>query len=183
MKKPRKPSPAYDAVCPTLGAGSPEIWEKLRAEWPGFPEGRDDFLGYTWLSLAVCSGNLAEVAWILGLGKGAEVSILERNGYTPLHSAIDWEDADSKYEIMRLLIEAGADLNTHGFNDWTPAHLAAARNDLRALRIVCEAGADLSVRTRIDWYATPLEELEQLEAAQIGSYPECLAYLRERAKE
>lgn len=180
MKKPRKPSPAYDAIQPTLGNGSTELWEKLAAEWPGFPVGRDDFFGDTWLSLAVSSENPALVAWILN--KGAEVSVLEKDGYTPLHSAIEAQD-ESKYEIMQLLIEAGAELNTRGFNDWTPAHLAAARNDLRALQMVCEAGADLGVRTRIDWYATPLEELEHLEAAQIGSYPECLAYLRERAGE
>jgi len=181
MTTPRKSSPAYDAIWQTLGAGSPEVWEKLSEEWPGFPQGREDFLGDTWLSRAVYSGNPAAVAWILG--KGAEVSVLEKDGYTPLHSAIDSENGDSKYEIMGLLIEAGADLNARGFNDWTPAHLAGARNDLRALKMICEAGGDLSVRTRIDWYATPLEELEHLEAMQIGFCSECLAYLRERATE
>lgn len=178
MTKPRKPSPAYDAIDPTLGNGSAEVWEKLSEEWPGFPRGREDFLGQTWLSRAVCSGNPAAVAWMLG--KRVEVSVLERDGHTPLHSAIDSEGG-SKYEIMRRLIEAGADLNVRGFNDWTPAHLAGARNDLRALKMICEAGADLSMRTRIDWYATPLEELEHLEAEQPGFCSECLAYLKERA--
>ena len=59
---------------------------------------------------------------------------------------------------MELLLRFGADVNLKGINDWTPAHMAAARNDVKALKILVKYGADLNIQTNIDDYATPLEE-------------------------
>ena len=53
-------------------------------------------------------------------------------------------------------------VNLKGVNDWTPAHMAAARDDVDALRVLVAHGADLSIRTEIDDYATPLEEARNL---------------------
>jgi uncharacterized protein len=52
-------------------------------------------------------------------------------------------------QLERLddLIVAGAPLNLKGVNDWTPAHIAATRDDVEALRILVRHGADLSIRT------------------------------------
>jgi ankyrin repeat protein len=59
-------------------------------------------------------------------------------------------------------LNAGASVNLKGINDWTPAHMAAARDDVKALRIFIRFGADLSIRTNIDEHATPLEEARNL---------------------
>ncbi len=74
---------------------------------------------------------------------------------------IDSKRAD-RYELLELLLRAGAPVNLKGINEWTPAHLAAARDDVEALRLLVAHGADLSIRTDIDDFATPLEEARTL---------------------
>ncbi|MFY9233773.1 MAG: ankyrin repeat domain-containing protein [Fimbriimonadaceae bacterium] len=136
----------------------------------GFPAGEDPWLHRHWLTNAIDCGSAKVVRWMLQ--KGASPVFADGEGYTSLHSAIEREEAD-KYEIMTMLIEFGADLNAHGVNDWTPAHLAAARDDVEALRILNAANADFSIRTRIDSHLTPLEE-----ARLLGHSPEAVAYLK-----
>src|SRR5262249_3971653 len=91
-----------------------------------------------WITNAIDCGTPEVVAWMLD--HGAPVIFPDEGrgrrdaeGYTVLHSALE-RRAPGKYEIMRLLIEAGADVNEHGANDWTPAHLAAVSNDVEALK-------------------------------------------------
>jgi ankyrin repeat protein len=102
---------------------------------------------------------VATVDWMLQ--KGVALNFRSDDGYTVLHSCID-RDLLGKYEILRLLIAAGADLDAKGINDWTPLHLAAARDDLTALKILLDAGADRTIKTEIDDYNTPAEEARML---------------------
>jgi ankyrin repeat protein len=102
------------------------------------------------------------------LEHGVDLKFRNDEGYTPLHSAIDRERSD-RHEVLEMLLAAGAPVNLKGINDWTPAHMAAARDDVDALRLLVRYGADLTIRTDIDDYATPLEEartLGKLAAAQ-----------------
>ena len=111
------------------------------------------------------------------LSQKVVVDTLEDDGYTPLLSAIE-SDQQDKYEIIKLLIEHSAPINQKGINDWTPLHMAAARNDLQAIEILIECGADLTVKTAIDNYATPLEEVRIL--SKLSNFPNCqevIAYL------
>ncbi|MGB8370149.1 MAG: ankyrin repeat domain-containing protein [Limisphaerales bacterium] len=153
-----------------LMAGDINTLEKLSQLIDDFPTGKDDFIQRYWITNAIDCGNLEGVRWMLE--KKASVIFRDDEGYTVLHSAIDREKPD-KYEMMQVLIDAGADVNAHGINDWTPAHMAAARNDVQALKLLHEAGADFTIRTRIDIYATPLEE-----AINLGHSPEAVAYLK-----
>jgi ankyrin repeat protein len=75
------------------------------------------------------------------------------DGYTPLLCAIESRAPDRELRL-ELLLAAGAPVNQKGINDWTPAHMAAARDDVAALRILVRRGADLTIRTEIDDYAT-----------------------------
>jgi ankyrin repeat protein len=95
------------------------------------------------------------------LKKGVDLDFTDEEGYTPLHCAIDREAAD-RHEILDLLLRAGAPVNLKGIDDGTPAHRAAARDDVEALRILVRYGADLSIRTNIDDYATPIERARNL---------------------
>ena len=81
---------------------------------------------------------------------------MDQEGYTALHAALE-RDAD-RGDLLELLLTAGAPVNAKGINDWTPAHMAAARDDVEALRVLVAHGADLTIRTGIDDRATPLEE-------------------------
>jgi ankyrin repeat protein len=135
-----------------------------------FPMGKDDFIHRHWITNAIDCGSVGVVRWMLE--KHAPVVFLDDCGYTVLHSAIERDEPD-KYEMMRLLIASGADMNAHGVNDWTPAHMAAVHNDVEALRILRDGGADFTKRTRIDDYATPLEE-----AIIVGKSPDAVAFLK-----
>jgi uncharacterized protein len=63
-------------------------------------------------------------------------------------------------------------VNRKGINDWTPAHMAAARDDVEALRLLVRYRADLNIRTDIDDYATPLEEARNLGKVNAVNYLE-----------
>ena len=86
-----------------------------------------------------------------------DLSFLDKEGYTPILSALD-RNTDDKYKILELLISHGAPINKKGINDWTPLHMAAAREDIKALELLVEHGTDVNIRTYIDDYATALEE-------------------------
>jgi ankyrin repeat protein len=160
----------YDDIMKSIMAGDVKALEDLTQLVDDFPTGKDDFISRHWITNGIDCGTSEVVAWMLS--KGAPVVFRDDEGYTVLHSAIEREKPD-KYELIRLLIDAGADINAHGVNDWTPAHMAAVRNDVEALRILHSAGADFSITTRIDDYATPLEE-----ARNLGGAAEAVAYLQ-----
>lgn len=62
-------------------------------------------------------------------------------GETPLHAAIE----EGHTEVVRLLIETGADKNqATPDDDETPLHLAARKGHLEIVRVLVEAGADKS---------------------------------------
>jgi ankyrin repeat protein len=165
-------SQTYERVMAALAAGTPDEWEALAAELPGFPEGVDDLVRRRWIINALGSGSAASVEWMLR--KGVTLDFRDDEGYTPVHAAIERRAGD-RYELLERLLEAGAPVNLKGINDWTPAHMAAARDDVEALEILVRHGADLSVRTVIDEYATPLEEARHLGRTNAVRYLETLS--------
>lgn len=164
----------YDEVLKAITADDIGALEELAQMIDDFPTGKDDLTQQHWLRHAVACGSADVVARMIE--QGAPVVFSDDDGYTVLHVVMERNHPD-KHAMMRLLIAAGADINAYGVNDWTPAHMAAAWNDVEALRLLHEAGADFSIRTRIDAYATPLEE-----AINLGRSAEAVAYLRSVAK-
>jgi len=144
----------YDLGIAALQAGDVAELENLAELVAAFPEGEDDFIGRRWITNAIDVGAVESVTWMLA--RGVDLTFRDREGYTPLHSAL--ERPTDRYEVLEMLLVAGAPVNAKGVNDWTPAHMAAARDDVEALRILVRYGADLSIRTNIDECATPLEE-------------------------
>jgi ankyrin repeat protein len=146
--------PEYDLILWPLIEGDIPRLQQVALELGPFATRQDDFLGRHWITNAIDSGTLDVVRWIIA--EGAPTVFDDAEGYSVLHSAIERTLPD-KHEILRILIDAGADLNVYGINGWTPTHLAAARDDVDALQILREAGADFSIRTLIDGHQTPLE--------------------------
>ena len=80
----------------------------------------------------------------------------------PALVAVALSGRDDSLALLALLLEAGADVERRGLNDWTPLHAAASRDDAAAIELLLRWGADPSARTSIDDHATPLEEARRL---------------------
>lgn len=152
-----------------LASGSADDWEALSVRLDGFPHGTDAVIQRRWIINAAGGGSASCVAWMIG--RGVALDFCDDEGYTPVHAALERTDAD-RFRILELLLEGGAPINRKGLNDWTPAHMAAARDDVEALRLLVRHGADLSIRTAIDDYATPLEEARHLGMTKAANYLE-----------
>ena len=134
--------------------------QALRAAFgPRFPLGEIPESFSPCLDYAILFSPLPFIRELIDLG--ADPNYESGEGSPSLFTALS-ADREDKYEVLDLLISAGADVNQRGLNDWTPLHYAASREDTRAIEILVARGADLGARTRIDDYATPLEEAENL---------------------
>ncbi|HEX6590066.1 MAG TPA: ankyrin repeat domain-containing protein [Longimicrobiales bacterium] len=114
----------------------------------------DDCLGY-----AIAHSPLVFIRSLIDAG--ADVNRPDDGGFPSLLAALSTGRAD-RHEILRLLLERGADVAQRGVNDYTPLHYAAALDDVAAIELLLAAGADAAARTRIDDRTTPLEEAELL---------------------
>lgn len=113
------------------------------------------------LLTAAWDGDAPRVRELVALG--ADVECFDNNGNTPLHLAIE----NLKLDVVRVLIEAGADVNGRTADGyWTPvAHacdvVSDAASQLRKkpdnelVRLLVAHGADVNARTRTG--LTPLE--------------------------
>jgi ankyrin repeat protein len=161
----------FDLAMTSIISGDEASLDGFAASHDDFPAGRDSFMDRNWLRNAIDCGTSAVVKWMLE--HGATIDYEDDGGYPALHAAID-RNLPDRLEVFELLCSAGADVNAYGINDWTPLHIAAARNDLDVLRILLRHRADPNLRTRIDYYATPLEEARILNKADAVRFLELL---------
>jgi len=94
--------------------------------------------GFTPLHLAAFFGQTATAAALLS--RGAPVDIVSENdlGVHPLNSAV----AGGHSEIVRLLLEHGADPDAPERAGYAPLHAAAENGDIESTRLLLDAGAD-----------------------------------------
>jgi uncharacterized protein len=102
--------------------------------------------------------------------KGAKVNAKANSGKTPGRTAIMWAAFRGKKEIVRLLIEHGAEINARddwkgnmtkpdGTEGWTPLIFAADSDHEEVVRILIEKGADVNVKTKSGITALSLAQL------------------------
>jgi uncharacterized protein len=99
--------------------------------------------GWTALHLAATT----EIAGML-LDAGADINARNRHkfagpGNSPLSAAV----YQQRNDVVRLLIERGADFNLGDNAGFTPLHLAAANGYVESARMLLEAGANPNART------------------------------------
>ena len=83
---------------------------------------------------------------------GADVSLQDRDGMTPLSHAV--QGPESAREVLALLVEAGASVDVRMAREMTPLMDASLRGSDWAVKALLEAGADVRARDFIGW--TPL---------------------------
>lgn len=102
------------------------------------------------------------------LERGADPNYAHHAGFPSLIAALTCLRAapgraarPDAHEILEALLDAGADPNQRGHNDYTPLHWAASEGDERAVRLLLARGADPTARTRIDDYETAREAAQR----------------------
>jgi len=96
-----------------------------------------------------CGGtcNNADIVRLL-LKRGADASVKDYNGSTPLHDIANVSiNNKTAYEIINLLMAAGADINASDNDGQTALHIACTRTDTDAnivVKLLLEAGADIT---------------------------------------
>ena len=97
--------------------------------------------GFQPLGLAVFFGN-PETARVL-VDAGAEINSASRNDFAvmPLHSACAVGDSDKRYELVKLLLERGADPNARQKDEFTPLMAADQHGDTRLRELLVQHGA------------------------------------------
>ena len=73
-------------------------------------------------------------------------------GHTPLHYAAQ----EGKTKKIRMLVEAGADVNRMELNGFAPLHLATGEGHAKAVQALLAAGADMEIENPLNENNTPL---------------------------
>ncbi|MCP4370086.1 MAG: hypothetical protein GY797_18520 [Deltaproteobacteria bacterium] len=90
------------------------------------------------LSESMDADDITEILKLLK--SGADVNLINENGYSPLYMA----SMDGHAEIVKLLLEAGADVNKASTNGITPLYSASVAGTIKVVRLLLEAGADVN---------------------------------------
>jgi ankyrin repeat protein len=137
----------FDALGKALG-GSPR--------WYDEPMPFELGLGHP-LEYAIYWSSVPFVTALLDAGSNPNYE--DHGGFPSIIAALSTKRTD-KLDIIRILIDHGADPDMRGVNDWTPLHYAVAIRDAEAIRLLLAAGADPSLKTRVDDYTTALAEAD-----------------------
>ena len=99
--------------------------------------------GFTPLALACYFGRAEATAFLIEAG--ADVDAVSRNGaeLRPLHGAVAGRHTD----VVRLLLESGANPNVKQMGGWTPLHGAANHGDVGQVRLLLAHGGDRSMQS------------------------------------
>ncbi|MEI8348860.1 MAG: ankyrin repeat domain-containing protein [Candidatus Omnitrophota bacterium] len=101
--------------------------------------GRKEDRNPTPLILAAEIGDAESVRVLLG--RGADVKAKRRYGHDALGGACDAQHED----IMRLLLDAGAPVDSDNAQGWTPLMVASSRGDTPTVQFLIERGACVRV--------------------------------------
>ena len=94
------------------------------------------------LSYACCRGRLNEVKGLID--EGVDVD-WDENEWTPLIIAVIWGYVD----IIRLLVDNGANINSKGNDGNTALHLAAKIGDKESMLTLLKRGARVTMKNRM----------------------------------
>jgi len=120
--------------------GDRETVEWMLAADPALVGAKDD-AGVSAVLLAHYYGK-DDVAKVL-IEHGADVTMASKPaGFTPLHSAVADDAGEATKDLVRMLLDAGADPNARSATDGTPVHTAAFTGNIPVLQMLLAYGGD-----------------------------------------
>jgi RNA polymerase sigma factor (sigma-70 family) len=127
------------------------------------------------LGWATFGGDLEAVQAFVGAGDDVNYRSRDGQEHTPLHWAA-WKGRDTGYELIRYLLDHGADVNAQRSGGTTALMMSIRRHSPRTVRLLLERGADVRLKTAkgetaLDWAKQEndpeiLKMIEQAAAAQ-----------------
>jgi hypothetical protein len=104
-------------------------------------------------------GDIEKVRSILSNDK-SQLEAKDRVGYTPLN----WAAMRAKWDMVKFLLDMGANVNSLGFDKCTSLHCAAHHDNKDIIELLINKGADLSLKNA--WGNTPLHVATQRGCAE-----------------
>jgi ankyrin repeat protein len=129
-----------------------------------------DAEGWSPLHLAAHYGHAAVVDLLLHNNAPVDLRSTNAMANTALHASL----AGRRSEIVKILVDAGADVNAQQHGGWTPLHAAAANGDRAAIDLLFAHGADAALAN--DAGVTPAA------LARERGHPEIADYLEQRPR-
>jgi ankyrin repeat protein len=98
--------------------------------------------GYTLLHIACIFGRIELARFLVSREALLNINADNDSGATPLHEAVGYRDEEVADQLVRLLIDFGAELNAPQKGGQTALHHAVARGSLKLVTTLIQAGAD-----------------------------------------
>lgn len=111
--------------------------------------------GFGVLGLAVYFGRTGTADLLLRAGADPDTPSANDFMVRPIHSAAAHLDGERSRDLVKLLLDRGADPNVTQVGGWTPLHQVAAHGRGEIARMLLDRGADL--RAKSDDGRTPLD--------------------------
>jgi ankyrin repeat protein len=159
-----KTQPQLDFFEACAVGNAEQIAALLRAD-PKLIEGWHS-LGWTGLHFAAFGGNLPAIKLLLAQGSAMNARARNRFGNTPLQAGL----LTGQYEVAKLLIESGADVNMRQTGGFVALHEAALTGRKDLVDLLLDHGAEIAARAN--------DGRNAVSEAERGKHTELAAYLR-----
>ena len=127
-------------------------------------------------ALHIAAANGKEELVLLLLERGADVSVQNSNGWTPLHGAAHQGREDN----LRLLLEHAADPSVKGNDGRTALHAACVMGRVGIVQLLLDGGADMQMRSNSG--ETPEDIATEQDHPQIAAMLQAEAVRREEMR-